>query len=357
MNIRSILGAPFYAVDDGGSPGGGAAPAAAAVPEPAGGTLGTPPAEPVVANEPVEPAGKPAPKSGTKPEEKPAAITAVDGPALEVDKNAPKPTDIPWEERVAKMVGDDKKAYDRLIRMKGEEGLWKAYRAMEVERDSGKWAKKLPTHYTAEELADYKKSNGIPDKPDGYDINLGNGIVWGDNDKPHIDNYTAYALKNNMTPDEVKRGLGWWADYQQDLVALMDASDDEHATEAQIEMRAKWGKDEKRNRNFMRNQFEGISKDAWRNLVMARGPDGRLIGNNAETMFSIFDKLKAGDPDAYELPGEGQSAGKTLDEEMKELQGMMRDKSSAYYAKATRDEIQARYRTLIDRDRARKANA
>lgn len=363
MFINSVIRAPFYAADDGGAAaalGGGptttvvveAPPGAPGAAVPPAGTLGVPPP----ADDKSTPSDPPKPEAKPDPKPAPGARTAAEGGGG--DPEPLKTVERPWNEVAAEIAGEDKKLYDRLIRMKGgASDVVKAWRAMEVERDSGKWAKKLPTHYTAEELAEFKKANGIPDKPDGYDINLGNGIVWGDNDKPHIDDFTRYALENNMTQEEVKRGLGWWSAYQERLVQIAEEADVNNAALSKIELRAKWGANEPRNLTFLRNQFEGVSKDAWGNLVNARGPDGRRLGDNPEMMVTIFDKLKASDPEAYELPGNGQDVGKSLDEEMAEFRPLMADKGSKYWRGPEAIALQTRYKTLIERREARKAIA
>lgn len=368
MFLKSAFRAPFYffAGEEGGAAGGTPVVTAVVTPAPAGtpgaapspaGALGTPPIEtppaPVVETPPKkegEPAVKPAGKE-TPPKE-PTAKPAAEGGGTPTPET--KIADWPEDWR-AKLAGDDKKLLSRLERMKDPKDVLNAWRAIEVDMSSGKLAKKLPTHYTAEELADFKKSNGIPDKAEGYDTNIGGGIVWGETDKAHIDNFTQYALDHNMTPEEVKRGLGWWAQYQESLVGQQDEVDSNNANLAQNELRAMWGGNVNRNLTFVKNMFEG-EKGTWSDFVNARGPDGKRLGDNPTIMKFMFQKFQEADPQAVDLPGNGAAPADPAKEKA-DMMPLIRDKSSAYWKGPQSGAMQARYRELIEMDLRSKARA
>lgn len=379
MFIKAAMRAPFYffAGEDGAGAGGGAPSGATTVvteviPAPAGApgsvappaaALGTPPATPPVLAAGKEPPAAAAPPPADKkdpPSAKPPLTAAEGAPPKESDPKPPADWPDDWR---AKLAGDDKKLIDRLSRMKSPTDLLNAYRELEGQLSSGKFAKKLPTHYTAEELADYKKANGIPDKASDYDDNLGNGIVWGETDKPHIDDFKAFALEHNMTPDQVKQGLGWWAQYQEKLVQDLDASDQNNSALARTELRALWGGKHDGNLAFLRNQFEG-QKGMWATLMTARGPDGRLLGDNPDAVKFLHQKFAEADPQAADaaMSGTGSAPGATdpEDEYNKTIRPLMGDKNSKYWKGPERDAIQARARDLIgliERKRERAAAA
>lgn len=360
----------FYAGEDGGAAGGSPVVTTVVTPAPAGtpgaaaapaGALGTPPIETPPAA--VVDTTKKAPEGDPKPAAKPGEAAPKD-PPKEGAKSAadgggtptPETKIADWpEDWRAKLAGDDKKLLSRLERMKDPKDVLNAWRAIEVDMSSGKLAKKLPTHYTAEELADFKKSNGIPDKPEGYDTNIGGGIVWGESDKQHIENFTNYALEHNMTPEEVKRGLGWWAQYQEALVGQQDQVDANNSSLAQNELRALWGGNVNRNLNFVKNMFEG-EKGAWSEFVNARGPDGKRLGDNPTIMKFMFQKFQEGDPQAVDLPGNG-SAPADPAKEKADMMPLVSDKSSAYWKGPQSAAMQARYRDLIEGELRAKARA
>lgn len=371
MFMKSAMRAPFYffAGEEGGA-GGSGAPAGAigsgATSEPVHGTAPDPGPDPKPAAPEAKPAAKetpkgdPAPKADLAP--KPAAKaapepkTAADGgggdPNAEVK---PVATEFPpdWRE---KMAGDDKGLLKRLERMKEPSDLLKAWRAMEVERDSGRWAKKLPTHPTAEELVEYQKANGIPDKPEGYDDNLGNGFVWGEADKDALDHFKQFAHERNMTPAEVKRSLEWYPLYQEHIVNQLNENDLEHAGQAKIDFRSTWGAKEPANLNFLKNQFQEM-KEGWKTIAMARGPDGRLLGNNPDIMKFFLEKFKNADPAAYDLPGNGSAPSQSLAEEKAAIKPLMANKKSEYWVGPKAPAMQARYREIIEHEERAKLRA
>lgn len=380
MFMKSALRAPFYffAGEDGGGAGAGGgtggAPAGAlgvVSSEPVHGTAGdpgpdpkpaTPEPKPTPAAKPAagDPAPKPAPKPAAgdpapKPAGDPAARTAADGGGGEPEP--PKATDpLPWEDQAKALAKGDKKLEARLIRQGGVEGIINAWRAMEVERDSGKWAKKLPTHPTAEELVEYQKANAIPEKPEGYDDNIGNGFVWGEADKDALDHFKSFAHERNMTPAEVKRSLEWYPLYQEHIVNQLNESDVNNAALAKNDFRATWGAKEPANLTFIRNQFES-TKGLFGTIANARGPDGRRIGDNPEAMKFFFEKFKDADPSAYDLPGNGSSPGQSDDARLGELRKMMRDPNSAYKKGPQSMALQQEFRDLIERQQRREARA
>jgi hypothetical protein len=366
MFMKSAMRAPFYffAGEDGGAAGGGAAVGAGAVVASPAGALGSAPSsEPVhgTAGDPgpmTKPADGQDPAAGGAPV-KPAAVapkTADPAPAARsaADGGGPggepaKATDpLPWEKQAEALAKGDKKLTERLVRLGGIEGIINSWRSMEVERDSGRWAKQLPTHYTAEELAEFKAANKIPDKPEGYDDNLGNGFVWGESDKHVLDHFKTYALENNMTPAEVKKALGWYPLYQEAIINELNEADLNNAALAKNDFRATWGAAEARNLTFLRNQFES-EKGAWATIANARAPDGRRLGDNPQIMKLFLEKFKNGDPEAYDLPSNGTTPSQNVEQEMADIKKLMGNKQSAYWKGPDAPAMQERYRNLIER--------
>ncbi|MGF7446190.1 hypothetical protein V7P28_21410, partial [Klebsiella michiganensis] len=82
------------------------------------------------------------------------------------------------------LAGDDAKYRKQLERYASPEALAKAHRELQSKMSSGEFrAAKLPENPTNEELARWRKDNGVPDKADDYLADLPSGIVLGDEDK------------------------------------------------------------------------------------------------------------------------------------------------------------------------------
>jgi hypothetical protein len=302
-----------------------------------GGTLGTPPVEtPVVTTPPVVEK-----KAEPSIQEKPSPPSAADPSAQRELSPTTWPED--WRKLVA---GEDKKKADRLSRFTDPGKILDSFLALEKDLSSGKYRKALPTNHTSEELAEWRKANNVPEKPEDYDTNLGNGIVWGEADKPHIDDFLKWAHASNATPDEVKRNLGWWAQYQDRLVDQQNEMDASNAQAASQKLRELWGGEATKNQNFLKTVFDRY-EGAYATIMNARGLDGRRLGDNPEVLNSLVAEFVKGDPYARDLPGNGQNASQTVTEEIAATRALMRDKGSKYWVGADAPALQARFRELV----------
>lgn len=290
-----------------------------------------------------------APPAATPPAAPPAPKTAADGgtPPPDDKGDAPPPA-ATWPENWRALYNPtgDRRLAERLSRMASPNDIFNSWRSLEQQLSSGQYKKNLPTHYTEAELAEYRRSNGIPDKPEDYDDNLGNGIVWGENDKPHIENFKQYAFDNNMTPNEVKNALGWWAQYQNQLVSDMQDTDQTNLQAALSELRSMWSGKVQGNLNFVRGKFDAEA-GLWDTVMNARGADGKLLGDNPKFLKFMHDQLATGDPYGAALPGNGQP-GKSVDDEIAEIRPLMADKRSKYWRGPEAAGMQDRYRQLIE---------
>ena len=313
-----------------------------------------PPVEGAKPTPPVVDGAKPTPPAAEGA--KPAPKTAADGGGAPEGDRAPAPQTWPEEWRKL-LAGDDKKKIEKVARYTDPTKILDAYLTLERDLSSGAYVKKLPTHYSSEELAEWRKANGFPEKPEDYDTNLGNGIVWGENDKPHIGNFLEYAHANNMTPEQVKQGLGWWHQYQSTLVDQQAAIDNQNAAEARDQIRTVWGGTAQANLNFIKTVLD--REPGMHNALMnARLPDGTRIGDNPKALNTLLVEFVKGDPYGADLPGNGSDAGKTVAAELAELRGLMADKGSRYWKGPEANTLQERFRSLKGmEDRIKAANA
>ena len=310
----------------------------------------TPPAPKAPAAAPPAPAPKaPAAVAPPPPPPAPPAATPPKTAADGVDPDAPPPAtpaDWPadWRE---KMVGDDPKALKLLERYQSPKDVANALRAANQRLSSGEFKKALPTNFTAEELAEYRKSNGIPEKAEDYDVNLGDGFVWGEADRPILDSFREHALGANLPQDAVKKVLGWYVQQQQQQ-AEAQAQQDENARVLAIDaLRAEWGPEYTKNRTAMKNYFEGMGPEVFEMIMTARGADGNLIGNKPEIQKFFAARSIAENPHATLVPDVGQTQAQTAIAEFRSLQNQIGDKSSAYWRGPTSAALQARYNELI----------
>ena len=277
----------------------------------------------------------------------PKAPTIADTPP--VDDKTPKataPADWPEDWR-ARLAGDNKKAADRLARFKSPNDVLNSYLALEAKVSGGEFAKKLPTNYTDAELADYRKANGIPDKPDDYKVDVP-GLVWGEADKPMLDSWKQFAFENNLPPEIAKMGPAWYAREQEALVARLAEQDQVNYQSGTAALQAEWGNEFKGNINAAKNLFEAYP-GVWDSVMGARDADGVRNGDNPVVLKALASIAKEMNPYATIIPNvPSQNAAQTLAEEKSQIKSLMGDKGSEYWRGPKAAVLQARYREILD---------
>ena len=272
-----------------------------------------------VIKEPVIPAD-PAASVAADPNPEPKA-----DPAPKADPVDPKP-DFPddWRE---KMAGGDEKELEILKRYTSPASLFKAHRELQQKMSSAKIKRELGENPTAEDLAAYRKDNGIPETPEAYDTKLSDGLVIGDDDKPVVDNYLKIAHENHMNPNQVKNVLDW---YYKDIQAQREARqtlDDQLAEKVNTELRKEWGNEYKRNINLM----EGYFGKEWDRITSARLPDGTPLASDKNLITLFAERARDYNPVATNVGGGNTSPLADIQMEMATIRTLMADKGSEYY--------------------------
>ena len=342
--------------------------------------LGTPPKEPN-AGLAGPPGGEGAPKGGEGGDAGKAAVDAAAAAAAEAAKAAaakgapkpkvptmadgalaegePKPGDKTSQPAPAtwpddwrqQMAGDNKKALTRAERFKSPTDVLNSYLALEAKVLSGEYAKKLPTHYTEEELAEYRKANGIPDKPEEYNLDVP-GLVWGEADKATLDSWRQFAFENHLPPEIAKLGPLWYAREQENIVDRLEQQDQDNFQVNTAALQAEWGKEFKPNINAVKNLFED-DVTVWEEIMGSRNSDGLRGGDNPKIMKKLAKISRELNPNATLVPNiPAADQGKTIDLRINELNGMMRDRSGPYWKGPQSVTLQEEYRTLVDRKAA-----
>lgn len=281
----------------------------------------------------------------------PAATDAGRAATLAEGGGADRPVavqaDWPDDWRV-KMAGEDKAYLKKLERFTSPVEFLKSHRALEQRLSSGELKKALPENPTDEERQAWRKENGIPETPDKYDTDIGNGFVWGEADKPLLEDFTKYALANDMTPAEVKKSLGWYGRMQEQAIIQQQDADEQFAVRAEEELRAEWGGEFRRNQTAIGNLLASWPKDVADSLLTARMPDGSIAGNNPGLLRQLARLSREMNPTATLIPAGSADPAKSVQDRLNELTGMMGDRSSAYWKGPTAPQFQQEFRDLTE---------
>ena len=306
----------------------------------------------------------PASPQATPPAEPPKTVAQTPPPAEE--PKTPAPADWPedWRQKLAK---DDKRLLARLERMSSPLDVLNAWRGIEQRMSSGELKRTLPHNPTEDEIKAYRESNGIPEKPEDYDVNLGNGFNWGENDKELLDGFRKVAHDANIPNDMLKPILGWYAQQQQQILEAEAQRDENQRANGTDALRAQWGADFQKNMNAMRNLFDAHSVEsvdgskqhpAFDLIMGARAQDGRKLGNIPGVLAMFSNLSRELNPFATLVPDSGGAAPmKTAETRLAEFTGMMRDRTGPYWRGPNAGNLQQEWRELTEAVQRQKERA
>lgn len=162
-----------------------------------------------------------------------------------------------WRSRLA---GDDKDALKRLARFPDEASLYKSYRALEQRLSSGELKKPLADNASPEDIAAWRRDNGLPESQDGYldALALPNGVVIGEADKPVVREFAAAALDGHVAPEQFNRMVAKYYEIQDAQRIAREDADATFKQSAESELRTEWqGAAFRQNLNGIQNLMAG----------------------------------------------------------------------------------------------------
>src|SRR3546814_10458699 len=89
----------------------------------------------------------------------------------------------------------------------------------------------LPIYATPEQIAEWRKEQGIPEKPEDYDLKFDNGLVIGEADKPLVAAFLKASHATNVTPAQAKAQIAsYYAIQEQQQAARAEKDEDRNST-------------------------------------------------------------------------------------------------------------------------------
>lgn len=285
---------------------------------------------------------------GTTPVQAPAATAPAPATAAPAPTTSTEPAaETTWRDRLA---GDDKELRKRLDRFADEKALVQSYREMERKFSSGEY-KPAPQAYpdkgTAEEQAQWRKTFGVPDKPEEYveKIALPNGVVLGEADKPVATDFAAFAHGKNWSPQQYNDALTWYYGHLDKITAARDEADEKRQIEARDALRDGWGaRDFTRNINAVHNLIATWPPGLGDRVMGGRTADGRLLGDDPDFIRLLAQTSLDLNPAASVLIA-GSGEGSSIETELQKIREVAKTDPDKY----DRDHaLQARQRELLD---------
>lgn len=230
-----------------------------------------------------------------------------------------------WQTRVSK--GDEKRS-KALGKFHSPEALADSYFALERRFSSGEYRPVLPKDPKPEEISAWRKDNGIPEKPEAYDIK---DLKIPDTDKEIVGNFLKSAHEANMTPQQAKVSLSNYYQIQEQQAQARAQKDDEQRHAALDALNHEWGGSFRRNVNLIEGTILSRFPEDVRGLIKsARLPDGTALFNSVPALKALAGLALELNPAGIVAPASGGDLAKPALAEYKELQDFMRKNRTAY---------------------------
>ncbi len=263
------------------------------------------------------------------------------------DKAVAVPADWPDDWR-GKLAGEDKKFLNTLERFASPSDLAKAYRELQVKVSSGQLknaATKPADGATPEELATWRKENGIPEKPEDYKVELPNGVVLGEADKPAVTAFLEHAHARNLPPEAVNTALGFYYEWMDQQKAALQDNDDKARAQTEDVLRKEWGDEYRRNINAANNLLAMAPPGLSDALLNGRLADGTIAGNSPHLVAWLANLAREMNPMASLVPAGTTDAMKSGSQRIEEIKTTMANNPDAYWKNPA---MQEEFVRLID---------
>jgi len=244
-----------------------------------------------------------------------------------------------WQQRIA---GSDEKELKQIARYASPADIWKKARSLEARLSSGELKTALPKDAKPEEIAAWRKDNGIPEKPEAYDLK---GIKIDKEDKAAVDYILKSAHDANFSVDQARAAVGTYKDIEKQRLDARVAKDEEQRISALDSLNQEWGTTFRRNVNMIEGLLSKFPESVRDAMKAARLPDGTAAFNSPDILKGFAALALELNPAAIIVPAAGGDLGKSAMEEYKDIQKMIREDRRGYDRDAGK---QARFTQLIE---------
>lgn len=207
----------------------------------------------------------------------------------------------------------------------------------------------FPDKGTPEQQTAWRKERGLPEKPEGYEVQLPAGMALGEEDKPALDSFKAVAHALHMSPAQVSGAAKWYLDTVEAQAAERHEKDVEIMERVEDELRAEWAGDYRRNKAMIEAFLDQGGKDVKEAFLNARLDDGTPLASDPRVLRFLIDRSREVIDAATVTPGDAASMAKSVDDELQQIKSWMQaPRGSAEYQKYWGDtRMQERYRQLL----------
>ena len=241
-----------------------------------------------------------------------------------------------WREQLS---GGDEKLLKQLNEFTDPSGIYKSYRANLAKISSGEYKRVLPDNASAEEIAAYRKSHGIPEKVDDYKLDTSKlGEELDDGITSFVDTIRQTAYDLNLSPDKAQKILDAAISNRQAAIDSMAESDEADRVKGEDELRNMYGNEYRVNMNLKSALLDGESPEFKEAFENARLPDGTLFKNSPKVQDMMVRLARQINPVSAIMP-QGASDPNTINDEIARLRALKNSDPKKYYGKETQERI------------------
>lgn len=287
-----------------------------------------------------------------------AAGEQVDGGGAHVVTSAPEVRPAWPDNWRSQIAGSDEKEAKQLERYASPADIWKKARALEQRLSSGELRATLPKEATAEQVSVWRRENGIPEKPEDYDVKV-EGVEWDADRKAALDRLTQKMHAQAVSPAHVKAVAEWAASERDLAMKAVEQTDASKIRETTDLLRAEWGTEYTRNENLMKSLLDMGPPGLRDKIAHGRTGDGLPLAADPDYLRWLTMVALQVNPQPT-LTGSGDTTGQSVDDRIGAIEKEMRNRGSEYYKgqidPATGDtKMASEYRRLVEwRERQRK---
>lgn len=294
-----------------------------------------------------------APESGdefvadeTKSDEENAAALAEWEKARDEKSKADEKPGLPddWRETAAQ---GDEEILKQLKRYGSLSGVAKALVEAKKTLRSGKMKQEMPDPSDEKAMAEWRKSEGIPDDPSGYVLpeDVTKRLV--DEDKPVLSAFTEYAHQNNARPESVELAARWYTDWQEQVAEQQNEADTIAKDATEDALRKDWSHAEYKTNMKLAQKFVSQVPGLGPDILGLRAPDGRMAGSIPEFILWAAEQGRAQWGDLAFADGDAERKHTARKEEIEKI----RDTDFDRYE---RDGLDKEYREILEKELSRK---
>ena len=251
------------------------------------------------------------------------------------------------------MAAGDPAFLKQLERYDSPAAVGKGLRELRARMDSGELKappKPLADGAKPEEVAAWRKENGLPENAAAFvsSIKLSEGVVTGKQDEPLLSSFAEAAMKNGWNQETYNKAVDWYYQMSDAQAAQRDRADTDFHTDTLTELTGEWGKEFKANQNAIGNFVNMFPEEFRSQMLLARTPDGRVLGDHPMFLRAALMLAKDINPAATVLPAAAGGGLSSVESRIAEIEGIMRDpkKSDQYWHGESGARMQAEARDL-----------